>query len=436
MDAEIAAAFNADGVVGVSTAPAPPPGSGPAYALGGTIQRDGSAIRVITRLTNERSGASLWSDTFNYEGSEASKVPRRIAVDAGNVVRCGLFGASTYRKALPDAVLRDYMQFCRAHWHTDQAEGRKGLIPAQRVVAALPDFSWGWAAITAAYWKVAPSSNASPAAEAGRARGREAADRALAIDSRNSEALYLKAMLIDQHDWIGREALFKRAVAARRLDCGCEHHQYGTMLANVGRVTDAVEHLRQANDMLALYVYTPRSLADALVAAGKTEDAKSYFDAAIDLAPDSGFAARIAASKATAMRDIQALSDPKLPIPDEVRGALLAGYRAAASGNAGAKAQAVQALLALRDDQQNDAVARLLADLGAPHEAFRVASRLAAREYPGPSVFWHPSLRSALSDPGFPAMATQLGLMSYWKATQTRPDVCNESAAPAFCRLI
>ena len=59
------------------------------------LTHDGGTIRVITRLTNERSGVTLWSDNFNYDGNEVSKVPRRIAVDAGNVVRCGLFGAST-----------------------------------------------------------------------------------------------------------------------------------------------------------------------------------------------------------------------------------------------------------------------------------------------------------------------------------------------------
>jgi hypothetical protein len=147
VDAEIAAAFNADGVVGVSTASSPAPGEGPAYALGGTIQRDGDTIRVITRLSNERSGAALWSNNFNYDGNEVSRVPRRIAVDAGNVVRCGLFGASTYRKPLPDNVLKDYMQFCQGHWDPYLLDGRKALIPAQRVVAAVPDFSWGWAAV-------------------------------------------------------------------------------------------------------------------------------------------------------------------------------------------------------------------------------------------------------------------------------------------------
>ena len=435
--AEITAAFSVDGAVGVSTAPAPAPGAAPAYTLGGTIQRDGHTIRAITRMVNERSGATLWSDTFNYDANEVSRVPRHIAVDAGNVVRCGLFGASTYSKPLPDAVLRDYMQFCQGHWNPNLLEGRKALIPAQRVVAAVSDFSWGWAAVAGAYWKVAMTADNGRIAEEARASGRQAADRAVAIDSRNSEALYIKSVLLDRRDWIGREDLLKRAVAARRLDCGCEHHQYGSMLVDVGRTAEAVEQLHQANDMLALYVYTPLTLADALVVAGKPDEAKPYFDAAIDLAPDAGFAKQLATYKATAIGDINLLLDPTLAISAELRAALLQGYRAVASRDSGAKGQAVRTLLALTEDQQIDTVARLLADLGANHEAFQIAARLATtKEYPGPSLFWHRSMRGTLDDPGFPAVATQLGLFKYWTTTHTRPDVCNEKAAPPFCRMI
>jgi len=436
VNAEIAAAFNAVGVVGVSTASAPASGAAPAYALGGTIRRDGQTIRVITHLTNERSGETIWSDNFNYDGNELSKVPRHIAVDAGNVVRCGLFGASTYREPLPDGVLRDYMQFCQGHWDPNLTEGRKALIPAQRVVAAVPEFSWGWAAVAGAYWKVANSSPNGQLAEQARASGRQAADHAVAIDAQNSEALYIKAMLVNWHDWLGRENLLKRAVAAKRLDCGCEYHQYGWVLLNVGRVAEAVERLRQADDMLALYVYTSLYLANALVAAGNVEEAKTYFNAAIDLAPDSTFAKQMMANKATATGDAEALRDPDLPISAELRNALQKAYAAAASGNAEEKAEAAKTLLALPQDQQGPAVARLLAKFGATHEAFQLAVRLATKYFPGPSLFWYRDMRATLNDPGFPAEAAQLGLMNYWKTTHTRPDVCHEKDPPPFCHMI
>ena len=134
---ELIAAFNDDGLVTVSTAPAPPPGTSPAYALGGSIRSQGSGIRIITRLTNERSGVTLWSNSFGYDAGQVARAPRRIAVDAGNVVRCGLFGAATYRKRLPDAVLADYLQFC--HYTNLDFVFSKALYFARKTVAAAPD---------------------------------------------------------------------------------------------------------------------------------------------------------------------------------------------------------------------------------------------------------------------------------------------------------
>ena len=436
VDAELTAAFSIDGVVGASSASAPVPGTAHAYTLGGTIQRDGDSIRVITRMINERSGEILWSNTSNYDGNEVARVPRHIAVDAGNVVRCGLFGASTYHKPLPDGVLRDYMLFCEGHWDPNIRDGRKALVPAQRVVAAVPDFSWGWAAVAGGYWKVALSADSSRVEEA-RASGREAADRAIAIDARNSEALYIKSMVLDRHDWIGREDLLKRAIAAQRLDCGCEYHQYGWMLLNVGRTNEAVEQLRQANDMLSLYVYTPLNFAQGLVIAGKPDEAKPYFDAAIDLAPNAPFAKSLASFKAVQLDDVDLLRDPTLPISDEVRAALVNGHRALASRDSVSRAQAIKALLALTEAQQTEGVAKLLAQLGAIHEAFRIAARIATTtEYPGPTIFWDQRMHGTLAHPDFSSLATELGLLKYWTTTRTKPDVCKKESPPPFCQMI
>ena len=431
VDAEIAAAFNADGVIGVSTAQKPPPGSARAYALGGTIHRIGDSIRVITRFTNERSGAILWSDSIDYAADQLSKIPRKIAVDAGIVIRCGLSGASTYHKPLPDAVLKDYMQYCQESWAYG---GTKTLLPAQRVVAAQPDFSWGWSAVQTGFMQASQDEPDSARAEELRVEGLKAANKALALDPQNSEALDRKTYLIDPYDWVTQEKLYKASIAAKPLDCGCQHYGYGLMLFNVGRLGDAVEEQRAATDMLSLWPDSQRALGDALVATDRIEEAKPYFDAAVDLSKDSDLALRIAVIGGTDTGDyaaaMAALRDPQLQLTEGTRAPLLAGYAALASGDPQEKAKAIRALLALpRDSQQDDRVATMLAALGANREALAIASQK-------PWLLWRRSMRGVLRDPGFPAVAKRLGFMSYWKSSRTKPDVCSEKAPPPFCGMI
>jgi len=435
---EIIAAFGDQGVVGASTAPAPPPGTGPAYALGGTIRRDGQRIRVIARLSNERSGATLWSSSFDYDADQLGRVPRRTAVDAGNMVRCGLYGASTYKKALPDAVLADYMQYCQtAVFLTNPG---KGVDSAMRVVAAVPDFSWGWSAVAVAAVQNVFSTAPGPHREELRRQGRQAADRAIALDPANSEALAQKSLLIDGADHVAQEQLLKQAVAARPLACGCEHFVYGIMLQNVGRFVDSVTEFQRATDMLALDGISQFALADALLVTGKPAEAKPHFDAAIDLFPGPNVADTIAISEATEgggySAGIRAEAKPQQDNSEARRAAVLKGFQAMESGNPAAKAAAVAALNSLPAVEKDDIVTRLLGALGANREALTAFSGGVGSRVGWLAILWYPSMRGALNDPTFPALAQRLGLMHYWRATHTKPDVCGTSAPPPFCRMI
>ena len=434
---EVIAAFGDQGVVGVSTAAAPSPGQAPAYALGGTIRSDGGQIRVISRLTNERTGATLWSDSFNYDSDQLARVPRRVAVDAGNMVRCGLYGASTYRKALPDAVLSDYMQYC--HSYIFATEAGKGLDSARKVVASAPNFSSGWSAVAVATVQNL-FGNSGPRREELRRQGLEAADKAINLDPRNSEAFAQKSLLIDPYDFAGQEKLLKQAIAARPLDCGCEHFVYGIMLQNVGRFSDSVGELRRATDMLALDGNSQFALGDALIVTGKTEEATPHLDSSIDLFPDPAFADFVAIAEAPEAGDyaggIDALRDPKLQLPASQRSALIAGFQAMISGNKTAKIQAVAGLMALQNDQKDIFVTRLLAALGANHEALQVFAEGVGSRFDWLTLLWYPSMRGVLDEPGFPALANRLGLVRYWRTTGTRPDACSAKAPPTFCRMI
>jgi tetratricopeptide (TPR) repeat protein len=185
--------------------------------------------------------------------------------------------------------------------------------------------------------------------------------------------------------------------------------------------------------MLALWPDSQLALAEALVAAGRAEEAKPYFAAAIDLTTDPTFDELIASAEGTETGDyaaaIAALRNPQLQMSEDTRAALLSGYQALASRDPQAEKKAVDALLALPKEKQGTSVATMLAALGANHEALALASER-------PWLLWNRSTRGILNDPGFPAVANRLGLMRYWRASHTKPDVCRTKAAPTFCRSI
>jgi len=436
---EIIAAFNDDGVVGVSTASAPPPGTAPAYGLGGTIRDDGDKIRVIARLTNERTGTTLWSSTFTYDRADVSRVPRHIAVDAGILVRCGLFGASTYPRPLPDPVMSDYLQACY-NINTAQAP-TKGLNFARKVVAARPDFSWGWSAIAVAALISTIGEETSTDAAALRQEGLAAADTAIRLDPRNSEALAYKSHLIDPRDLTAREALLQRALKARPLACGCEHHFYGELLSEVGRTNDAIAEFRRSIDVLALDPDSQTALASALLTVARTEDAKPHLDAAIDLVADPTFPDKVAVDYAPLTGDyakgLRALAALRPAHPDQLDNRVTAAFEALNSHDDAAKSKAAADLAALPPEMNSRLIVALLGALGANREALRtVEAAAAARKFLVREWLFMPTMAGALRDPSFPAVAERLGLMRYWKTSHTRPDICSTAGRPAFCQLI
>ena len=315
------------------------------------------------------------------------------------------------------------------------------MMAAQRVVAAAPDFSWGWSAVAIAADMNAYSNTTGPRYGAFRKQAGEAADKAIELDKTNSEALLVKAFQVGPGDFVGQEKLFQAALAARPLACGCEHHSYGTMLLSVGRIADAADEYRRSTDVLALDSDSQLALADALLLQGKADEAKKHFDSGIDLssAPDvreniDVLSAAITGNYAAAAKAAQS---PKLTTPGPVKAALLAGFQAMVSGDPAKKAQAVQMLTALPPDMQRRRVATLLGALGANAEALQLVSDNMTRgRNEAASWLFMPSLADTIRSPEFPAFAQKHGLMTYWKTTHTRPDICSTKDAPSFCRMI
>ena len=112
------------------------------------------------------------------------------------------------------------------------------------------------------------------------------------------------------------------------------HYQIGMLLARSGRVDEAVGPLKTAAEFRADAIELPLALADALMRAGRYEEAQTEADRAIAVASEvggaveaeaHGFAARLALARndrdaATAHADAAKASNPGLPMPQFLRG--------------------------------------------------------------------------------------------------------------------
>ena len=437
---EIIAAFSDDGVVTISIAPQSISGSAPSYSLGGTVRRQENQIKVIARLTDDRSGVTIWSNAFSYDAKDAGLVPRRVAVDAGNLVRCGLFGASTYGKRLPDAAATAYFQTCH-NLGLVVVEPEKALDAAHKTVAAAPDFSWGWSAVEMAAFLASQATDSEERRNALRKEAMAAAGKALSIDPTNSEALTYKSLLIGDRQFAEREKLLRLALKARPLACGCEHHIYGEFLSEVGRLEEAAQEFQRSVDVMPLNSSSQAALGQMQLMLGRPGEAKRHIDASVELQTDPDARNQLTVALAPISGDYAAAErvaqNPNAPVPEKVRNALLSAFGALKSGDTAAKARAAQQISALPPRNQGGMATMLLGALGSNRQALANIEAAAAQGRQGvTSWLFLPSLAGARRDPAFGSVAERLGLVAYWRTTKTRPDFCAADGAPPFCKTL
>ncbi|MFL6765290.1 MAG: TIR domain-containing protein [Sphingomicrobium sp.] len=433
---ELVSAFPQDGSVIVSTASAPPTGTSPAYAIGGTLRHDGDTVRAIVRLTDERTGSTIWSSNFDYPATSMEKIPRWFAVNAAEVTKCALSAASTYPKVLPQKTLTQLFGLCAAD------SGPKAVDAARLVVQTTPDFSAGWSALafTALRWSQATDSQR----DSLRKESWQATEKAIQLDPQNAQAYVVQSLEIPHSELLRREALLNKAIKARPLSCGCEHHHfYGWLLWEVGRVHEAGQELFRAVGQEPLAPDTRVSLAETLMLEHFNAEAEEQYKAAADMVPDPEsseiqklWSAPITGDYAGALAIVSAGRIKW--IPPEDRTAMVASYKAIISGNPISKRDAAAALEALPEEHKTYITVLLLGALGANGDALRQIQTWDAegKTVRGRLFLWYPSMRGVISDPNFPAVAERMGLINYWKTTHTKPDVCAAKDPPPFCGMI
>jgi len=435
---EIVAAFGAENAVIVISPADRSAGAKAPFVMDGNVSRLGPAVRFTVNLKNQRSGVVLWSNAYEQEAADAVAV-RQAAVGASQVVRCGLWGTSSYKRRMSDQALSLYFKWCNEHWSGSTSETAE-VDAARRVTVAVPNFSFGWSALALAAVPLA----ASQSAEAGQLRkeAEAAARKSMELDSQNPEGYMALAGLLPLDRYAQREALLKRALSVRPTECGCERQAYGDFLASVGRMGEAVEQYERARDMRPLAPFSNLRFAQALYMVGRNDEADSVLTSTLQLWPDATSLRLLKIKSAlwTHRYDdaITQLGAPNLPLTSAQRRALADAFGALRSGNPTTRAKSVAELEGFaRDPRYNDkVVVGVLAALGARNEALKAAANLVrTRGLLDAEVLFEPNMAAARAEPGYAVLVRTLGLIGYWRSAPSPPDICRDAARPRFCSL-
>ncbi|MEO7602504.1 MAG: TIR domain-containing protein [Sphingomicrobium sp.] len=432
---EIVAAFGVENAVAV-VSPGDRNVSRAPFVMDGSISSLGSAVRINVTLKDQRSGVVLWSGAFEHERADAVAA-RQAAVAASQVVRCGLWGASSYKKRMSDQALALYFKWCDEHWSGSTRETAE-LDAAKRVTVAVPEFSFGWSALALA--SVPLAATRTPEASRLREEGIAAARKSMALDRENPEGYMALAGLVPLNRFSEREDLLTKALEVRPTECGCERQAYGDFLASVGRMEEAAEQYERARDMRPLAPFSNLRFAQALYMIGREEEGDRLLEATLELWPDATSLRLLKMKSALWTRRyddaIAILRSPDLPLTSTQRTALSNAFEALKSSAPVPREKATAELQHLSSEPRyNDKlVVGLLAALGAHKAALEGAANLVrARGLWQTEVLFEPNLKAASGELGYAELVGKLGLVRYWKEARKSPDICREQERPRFC---
>jgi DNA-binding winged helix-turn-helix (wHTH) protein len=361
-----------------------------------------------------------------------------------------LVGAGAGWLGLPSPARREAERLHAAALAIQRREGsssiRQSIALLERATVVDPDFVPGWADLAYARYLLIHQLHERQQEQHILAI-RRTADRALALDPGNRQALLTLALLKPNfRNWIEVDRELRSALG-RMPDEPQLHQRMGVLYADTGRIRDAAAEFRWLNGREPLVPANPIQLARAWWYLGDIERAGALIAETRRNAPSDAdawlaqFNFLLQSGQPQLALALTRESTIGLggysPLSTEVG---LAMVKAMNSGRLADRAAAMQAILS---DRARGRLASFIAvpylvmldAMGEAWEAIYVyflgkRDPVSGERLPLPSVTWRrtdilfsPPLKPLRSDPRFARLTATLGLDRYWQVTGTRPQI-------------
>jgi TolB-like protein/DNA-binding winged helix-turn-helix (wHTH) protein/Tfp pilus assembly protein PilF len=235
------------------------------YVLEGSVRRESGTVRISAQLIAMKDHTNVWARQYDRELNSLLKLENEIANEVAQEIRLTLVADKKLGNGQPPRTMtpEEYAAYDlylrgRYFWNKRTAEGFQQAIKAfEEAIAKNPKYARAYVGLADTYslisgYDLAPKTETIP-------KARDAAARALALDSGLAEAHASMALIAQNYDWDWQKAEteYKTAIA---LDSNyaTARHWYAEFLTLQGRFPEAlneIEHARQLD---------PRSLIIAV----------------------------------------------------------------------------------------------------------------------------------------------------------------------------
>jgi TolB-like protein/Flp pilus assembly protein TadD len=262
--------------------------------LEGSVRRAGQRVRITAQLIETAGGSHLWSEQFDRDVVDVFAVQGEIARAVVGQLRLKLLPAAA-AKTTPTASAAAHDAYLQgvALMRKGSPEGfEQGRDAMQRAVDLDPGYAEAWSGLARArFWAADQGVRSDPTVEFPRAM--EAAERAIALEPGKAHGYLARGALREGIflDWEGARADLERAASLDRQNTDILS-QLGGVLAAMGRLGEARPQIEQSVRLDPLSANSHVMLALLERAEGHADRATAAATRAVELAPESGRAAR------------------------------------------------------------------------------------------------------------------------------------------------
>jgi len=387
---------------------------GVANIVEGSVQKVGDAVRVNVQLIKAANDSHLWADTFDRKLTDIFSVETEVARAIADQLRAKLTGQEEQLiAAKPTDNLEAYDAYLQGRYyeqHYSAADLRKAIGFYEAAIRSDPHYALAYAALSKSWWALGDITG-EDVVEANR-KARAAAERAVAEDPNLADGHAALGQILISVDWnaTGAEAEYRRAA---ELAPASAEPKIGlsSVLADFGRIEEAVELLQQAVRLEPLTANAHFDLARLLTTLGRYDEAVQSARKAIDLQPGGAGTWEMLALVEAKRGDGEAALRAAAQETDADWRAYAIALAQQARGDGVAADAALDALIAGHSDDMSFQIATVYAFRGDADKTFVWLDRAYEKRDPGVmAISDNPFTRELRSDPRFVAFCKKVGL--------------------------